>query len=164
MGSSPNIGLWLQLLAIFAFIIGVFFAHHQKKPGLPAYLWETRKVIDQVLGTNFFENTKVTIRPLEINTVNPTPEIGHNSEYELDIITTNPIAKFPLTIRVPDSTWAPDKMFSLFNDTVTGGRAWYSYKLKDNYATFEIRNAAGKYHLTFGNTKPEQLTIKDLSW
>ena len=110
------------------------------------------------------EGPRVEIRPIEINRENPEPEIGHDSEYELEIIVPNPIAQFLLKIKVPDSTWLPEEMFSLHNDTVTGDRAWYPYELEDGYANFTISNAAGRYRLNFGNTEPEQLTIKDIKW
>ena len=109
------------------------------------------------------ERPRVELRQLEINVENPNPEIGHDSEYELEIITQNPISKFPLKVRVPDSAWMPEP-FSIFNDSVTGERAWYPYQIKDGYAIFEISNASGKYHLVMGNKKPEQLTLKDISW
>jgi|GEM_PF-5689118 len=114
------------------------------------------------------EKPIVEIRPLEINIKNPDPEIGYDSEYELDIITKNSIANFILNVKVPDSVWRPEEPFSIFNDTVTRERAWYEnyekYPVKNGYATFEIPNASGEYHLVFGSTKPEQLTIKDIKW
>lgn len=110
------------------------------------------------------ERPIVEVRPLRINIPNSNPEIGYDSEYELDILSKNPIAMFLLTVKTPPSTWSPEEMFTLSSYTVTGETAWYEYELRNGYATFMIPNAAGKYHLTFGSLHPEQLTIKDFSW
>jgi len=110
------------------------------------------------------ERPKVEIRPIEINRENSNPEIGHDSEYELEIIAPNPIAQFLLKVKIPESVWRPEEPFTLYNDTVTGDRAWYPYELEDGYANFTISNAAGRYRLNFGNIEPEQLFIDDIKW
>ena len=163
-----SIGLVLQIVGTIILVIGLTFSFSQRTPTIFTFMAKVYGIFSDFKGDNYFEKPRVEIKSLEINTPNPTPEIGHDSEYELNIITPNPIAKFILIIRVPDSVWRPEEPFSLFNDTVTGDRAWYEnyqkYPVKNGYATIEIPNAAGEYHLVFGNTKPEQLTSKDIRW
>jgi hypothetical protein len=160
-------GFVVQVLGILVFFLGLFISFHVKGPTVISFWRVIQESVDSFGGGDFFKRTKVEIRPLDINTPNPNPEIGHDSEYEINIITPHPIAKFLVTIKVPDSVWRPEEPFSLYSETVTGNSAWYEnyqkYPVQNGYATIEIPNAAGEYHLTFGNTKPEQLTIKDIS-
>lgn len=159
-----NIGLAIQISGLILLCVGMFFSYVQHKPSLFSYLANVKGIYGDIMGDNFFQKPRVEIKPLGINIPNANPEIGHDSEYELSIITPNPISEFFLTVRIPDSAWMEGDPLNLFNDPVGGDRTWYDYKMKEGYVTFEIPNAAGKYHLVFGNTKPEELTIKDITW
>ncbi|MFA6039284.1 MAG: hypothetical protein WCV62_00965 [Candidatus Peribacteraceae bacterium] len=159
-----NLGLVLQIAGIIVLLTGLTFSFIRREPTIYSYIKNIQGIFINLKGDNYFNKPRVELRPVKINSQNSNPEIGHDSEYELEIITPNPIAKFFLTVKVPDSVWRPEEPFALFNDTVTGDRAWYDFKVKNGYTTFEIPNATGIYHLVFGNTKPEQLTIRDLRW
>lgn len=163
-----NTGLIFQIVGFGILLIGLYLSASQRQPSVFTYLAKIKDIVSEFKGDNYSQKPRVEIRPLEINIKNSNPEIGYDSEYELNIITPNPITNFFLTVRVPNSVWMPEEPFSIYSDTVTGDRAWYEdykkFPVKNGFATFEIPNAAGKYHLNFGNIKPEQLTIKDISW
>jgi hypothetical protein len=159
-----SIGLVLQITGAIILVIGLTFSFFQRRPTIFSYIKNVSGIFSDFKGDNYFEKTRVEIKALEINTPNPSPEIGHDSEYELNIITPHPISKFFLKVRIPDSVWRPEEPFYLYKETVTGDSDGYDFQIKGGYAIFEILNAAGKYHLTFGNTKPEQLTKQDIDW
>lgn len=159
-----NIGLAIQTLGLILLCLGFIITYFQNKPTLFSYLANFKDIYEDIKGDNYFQKPRVELRPLEINIPNPNPEIGHDSEYELSIITPNPISEFFLTVKIPDSAWIDGDPLALFNDPVGGERTWYGFKIAEGHATFEIPNAAGKYHLVFGNTQPEELTINDITW
>ncbi len=104
----------------------------------------------------------IELKPFEINTANPSPEIGFDSVYLMEVISDYTVANLSISIRLPSSIVGD---MWIYQD-IQGVRVsdYSPLELRDGYAIFNIPNAHGEYHLVFGNKEREQLTIKDVIW
>lgn len=105
---------------------------------------------------------KIELKTSEINTPNPNPEIGFDSVYLLEIISDYTIASLPIKIRLPSSITIDMWMYQDIQGVRVGD--YSPIEERNGFTFFNIPNAQGEYRLVFGNKKPENLTINDITW